>query len=340
MYLPWKNKGIVLTAPLTEQVDDVVEFIDRYLAPRGCNLIVMQVRYRYQFRRHPECQGYDPLSFDDVKKIVAVCRKNNIKLVPKMNLHGHQSGVHNVPTDGILHGHHSAVPDFRDGLLRAYPEFDELPNEKGVFYSRSLCVTNPLVKWLVFDLIDELTEVFEADMIHIGCDECFHLGECPECSKYKKAELLANWINALNGHLKERGVGMMMWGDRLLNFDETGVYDRYEASQNGTDGAIDLISKDVCICDWHYWCKSDFPSVDIFAKAGFKMYVCPWRNRQSAESFIKYAKEHDSGHIEGLLATTWCGSGDLARCILYNEPPRWEHTGEIAETVRFIFEKE
>lgn len=252
MNLPWKTKGIVLTAPLTDQIDDVIEFINDYLAPNGCNLIVMQVRYRYQFKRHPECQGYDPLSFTDVKRLLEVCGKNNIKLVPKMNLHGHQSGLHNTPTDGILHGHSEPIPDFRDGLLRAYPELDEQPNEKGVFYSRSLCMTNPLVKMIIFDLMDELLEVFESDTIHIGCDEVFHLGLCEECAKHSKHQLFADWINTLNSHLKERGASMMMWGDRLLNKDELAVYNRYESANNGTHDAINLISKDIYICDWHY----------------------------------------------------------------------------------------
>ena len=118
MNLPWATKGIVLTAPLTEVVDDVVKFIDEYLAKRGFNLIVMQVRYRYRFKRHPECMGYDPLSYEDVKKLLNVCRKNGIKLIPKMNLIGHQSGMPNVPTDGILHGHQVEAYDIRDGLFR------------------------------------------------------------------------------------------------------------------------------------------------------------------------------------------------------------------------------
>ena len=268
MKLPWKTKGIVLTAPLTDEIDDVIEFIAKFLAPNGCNLIVMQVRYRYQFKKHPECQGYDPLSYDDVKKILAVCRKHNIKLIPKMNLHGHQSGVHNTPTDGILHGHINATPDFRDGILRAYPELDEMPNEKGVFYSRSLCMTNPLVKLIVFDLMDELLDVFEADAIHIGCDEVFHIGICEECSKHEKSELLANWFNTLNDHLKERGAKMLLWGDRLLNHSEMGDYDIYESADNNTDKAIDLISKDILVCDWHYWVNKEYLSIQKYAEKG------------------------------------------------------------------------
>ena len=86
MNLPWKIKGILLTAPLTEDLDDVIKFIDEYLAPRGFNLVMLQIRYRYDFKKHPEVRGYDPLSKDDVKRLLEVCKKHNIKLIPKMNL--------------------------------------------------------------------------------------------------------------------------------------------------------------------------------------------------------------------------------------------------------------
>lgn len=337
MKLPWKTKGIVLTAPLSREVDDVVKFIDEYLAPKGCNLICIQIRYRYQFKLHPECMGYDPLSYDDIKKLVNICKKNNIKLVPKMNLQGHQSGVPNIPTDGILHGHAGKTPDIRDGLLRAYPEFDEQRGDECVDYSRSLCLTNPLVKIILFDLMDELIDVFESDMIHIGCDEVFNIGLCPECRKYSNAELFGNWVCDLHKHLSENGVKMLMWSDRFLNAEKTG-YNIYEASENGTDGAVDLVPKDILMCDWHYEKEKGYPSVEFYKDKGFKMFICPWRVKENAEKFVNYAINHDAGHIEGLLYTTWCGSGDLAKHILYGEAGKWQHTEEIAKTLRFLFE--
>lgn len=337
MKLPWKTKGIVLTAPLSHEVDDVVKFIDEFLAPNGCNLICLQIRYRYRFKLHPECMGYDPLSYDDVKKLVNVCKKNNIKLVPKMNLQGHQSGVPNTPTDGILHGHAGKKPDIRDGLLRAYPEFDEQSGEAAVDYSRSLCLTNPLVKIILFDLMDELVEVFESDMMHIGCDEVFNIGLCPECRKHSNAELFGNWVTDLHDHLSVNGVKMLMWSDRFLNAEKTG-YNMYEASENGTDGAIDFVPKDILMCDWHYEKEKGYPSVEFYKDKGFEMFICPWRVKENAQNFIKYAIEHDNGHIEGLLYTTWCGSGELAKHILYGDAGRWQHTEEVAETLRFLFE--
>ncbi|MBQ9744579.1 MAG: family 20 glycosylhydrolase [Clostridia bacterium] len=338
MELSWETRGIVLTSPLSEEIDDVIKFIDEYLAPRGFNMIVMQVRYRYQFSSHPEVWGYDPLSAENVKKLLEVCRKNNIKLVPKMNLIGHQSGFHNEPTDGILHGHNTVSSDICDGLLRAYPDFDEQRGLKEILYSRSICLSSREAKAVVCELIDELMDVFEADMIHIGCDEVFNAGLCPECSKKSRSELISSWINSINEHVKRSGGTTLIWGDRLLSTKDTG-YNRWEASDDGSDIAIDMLSKDIIICDWHYDKYEKYESIDIFAKAGFRIMISPWRDKANLEAFLDYAIKHDIGHINGVLMTTWCGSGDLAKRLLYGEKGRWLHTEQIATTIEDVFGK-
>ena len=336
MELLWKTKGIVLTAPLSEEIDDVIKLIDQYLAPRGFNMVVMQVRYRYQFKRHPEVWGYDPLSYENVKKLLDVCKKNNIRLVPKMNLIGHQSGFPNEPTDGILHGHNYVTSDIFDGLIRAYPDFDEQQGTKEILYSRSICLSSKVAKTVVCELIDELMDAFESDTIHIGCDEVFNAGICPECSQKSRGELISSWINSLNEHIKKRGGRTLIWGDRLISVKETG-YNRWEASDDGSESAIDMLSKDITVCDWHYDKYEKYPSVDIFANKGFNIMVSPWRDKNSLEAFISYAKNHDKGHINGVLMTTWCASGDLAKRLLYGEKGRWLHTEQIASTIEEIF---
>jgi hypothetical protein len=339
MKLPWKTQGIVLTAPLSGEVDDTVRLIDEYLAPRGFNMIVLQVRYRYRFKKHPEVWGYDPLSYEDVKALLAVCKKHNIKLVPKMNLIGHQSGFPNEPTDGILHGHNDTASDIPDGLLRAYPSFDEQPNEREVFYARSICLSSRPARIVVCELIDELMDVFEADCIHIGCDEALNVGLCPECSKKSKGELIADWVGALNDHVKKRGGTVMMWGDRLLSTEESG-YDCWDSDGNGTHKALEMLPRDIVICDWHYNKYPKYTSVDIFGNAGFKIMLSPWRDKERLESFLNYAMENDNGHVLGVLMTTWCGAGDLAQRLLYGKKGRWLHTDQIATTIDEIFTAE
>ncbi len=84
-------RGVCLTAPAPGETDLFVRFIDTWLAPNGCNLIVLLIRYAYQFESHPECASPNALSKADMKKIAGVCRTNSIRLIPKMNLLGHQS---------------------------------------------------------------------------------------------------------------------------------------------------------------------------------------------------------------------------------------------------------
>ena len=66
----------------------------------------------------------------------------------------------------------------------------------------------------------------------------------------------------------------------------------------------------------------------------------PWRDKDNLEAFLKYAKNHDKGHINGGLMTTWCGLGDLAKRLLYGEKGRWLHTEQIATTIEEVFDKE
>lgn len=337
---PWKTKGLVLTAPMLRDVDTVCTFLERYLAGK-VNFVVMQTRYRYRFASHPECVGCEPLSEEDVKKLVCACRNAGIRLIPKMNLLGHQSGVHNIPSDGILHGGHGRALTDPDGLLRAYPQFDETPDEEEVYYSRTLCLSHPEVKPVLYDLIDELLDVYEADGIHIGCDEAFAIGQCPRCKGKDPARLYADWVNAIGDHVRARGAELLLWSDRLLD-DSAVHFGAYESSANGTHPAIDLVNKKTVLCDWHYGNRSAhepaYPSVDIFAEKGFEMFLSPWKSPENAAAFIKYAAEHDKGHIRGVLATTWCNSGELARYMMNGDRYYWMNIPAIAETLKTIYD--
>jgi hypothetical protein len=333
--LPWKMKGILLSAPRPNELDLFEEFVEKKLAPGGCNLIVLRVCYGYRFASHPECASPDqPLGVSHVKRIVEVCKKNKIKLIPKMNLLGHQAP--NSSSDFKI--------DKTLGLLRGHPEFDETPDLEKVEYCRSLCPNHHGIKPVVHDLMDEMIDVFMADSLHIGCDEVFVLGECERCRDIPKDRLFADWVNDLAGHIKaSRGARTLMWGDRLLNAQTTG-YGEWEASANHTENAVNLLNKDnFLICDWHYEnMEKGYPSVDIFADSGYKMMVCPL-HKQNSEKFIKYAMAHDRGHIEGFLQTTWEESGQIAGFMLRNPddyPGRrfnTERLKKMAETIDWIF---
>lgn len=314
-------RGVCLSVPPRGETDTLIRFIDTWLAPNGCNLIVLLIRYAYAFKSHPECASPNALSESEMKKIGAACRKNGIRLIPKMNLLGHQSGK---------------TRDSLDGLLRGHPEFDETPEADEVFYCRSLCPRHPSVKKIVFDLMDELVEVFDADGMHIGCDEVFELGQCGRCKDKAADQLFADWVNGLADHLAARGVQTFLWGDRLLSAGETG-YGTWEASGNGTEAAIDRLRRDIVVCDWHYENCETYPSVDIFTKRGFPMLVAPWRSRANAEKFLDYAAAHGGENLKGFLGTTWVGSAALARYMMDGTACADENVPRVAETLHMLF---
>ena len=289
--------GICLSAPQTKDVDRFCAFIKDRLAKDGFDTLVVLTRYRYAFKNHPECADADPLSEADVKKIVAACRASHIELIPKMNLLGHQEKK-------------------LTGLLKAHPDMDEAGGRAKVAmdYCRSICPRHPEAFKLVCDLMDEMTTAFESKAIHIGCDEVFEIGMCPRCKGTPTATLFADWINGLKRHNDTRHVQTLMWGDRFLDSKKVG-YGVWEASGNGTAGALAKMDKDLVVCDWHYENCKAYRSVDTFADAGLHFWVCPWRYVKHAKLFLAYANAHEKGQALGLMLTTWCGFTSYADAI-------------------------
>ncbi len=286
---PWASRALNIFAPWPEDVDRFCRFVREELVPDRIDTIMMIVRYNYAYTTHPECCGNHPLSLADVKKMVAVCKECGIRLIPNMNLLGHQT-----------------IQDYKepDGLLRAHPEFSETPIDEEPEYAYSLCPSHPELKKYVTDMMDELIDAFEADMFHMGLDEVFYIGMCDRCKGKNPADLFADWVNGLAEHLLARGVTPMMWGDRLLDSKELG-YGPWDASHVGTAPAIHKLNKNIIITDWHYHNWHHFPSPEIFAKEGFKVYLCPFNVTPNAKLFLDYAKEHDQGNILGIMETTW-----------------------------------
>ena len=154
--------------------------------------------------------------------------------------------------------------------LRFWPHIPEDAKWPDI-YAHPWCASNDDVYEYVFPMIDELIEVFGAEAFHVGLDEVFDIGEesCPRCKGKDKAELFARTVNILHDHLTEKGVDMMMWGDRLLDCKKLGMQ-MWEADRFGIHRAIDMIPKDIIICDWHYDLHDHgYYSTETFLTAGF-----------------------------------------------------------------------
>lgn len=294
---PWV--GFHCFAPQRKDLAKMVRLVDE-LARLGVNTLVLQVDYRFQFESHPKIGGEVWFNKDDARQLAAHCQSKGMRLIPQMSCVGHQSGGPGEPPYG---------------LLREFPQFDETPDrapDSPGFYCREWCVSEPAVYPVVNALMDEVIDAFGSEYFHVGMDEVFLIGDkdCPRCKGAEKAALFAGAVNTLHQHLVEkRGLQMLMWGDRLID-GRAMKHGSWEGSANDTFGAIDLIPKDIIICDWHYEVRESYPSVPMFMEKGFRVWPSTWRNREATIAFIRDANTAAAGsaspeRLLGTLFTTW-----------------------------------
>ena len=69
-------RGFCIAAPTPAALDSFIIFIDKELAPRKVNTLILRVDYNYQYKTHPELRDSVGLSETDVKKIVNACRSH------------------------------------------------------------------------------------------------------------------------------------------------------------------------------------------------------------------------------------------------------------------------
>lgn len=264
------------------------------LTAKGVNVLILEVDYGFKFRSHPELRNSEkPITKKGARRFAKACKKERVLLIPQFQCFGHQSWAE------------TTYP-----LLTRYPELDitpgAFPGNKDI-YCREWDPMNPRVYEIVFKLIDEIMNAFDADYLHVGMDEVFLIGHelSPSTLGKDPAEVFAKAVNDLHDHIVgKRGKQMLMWGDRLID-GKVYDYGEWEASMNGTAAAIDMIPKDIIICDWHYELREAYPSMPMFLEKGFRVLPTSWKNVEASRAFIAYSLAPDNPAVLGHLFTRW-----------------------------------
>lgn len=264
------------------------------LAEMGVNILILEVDNKFDYQSHPELrQGDAYISKKGARAFARLCKKNGIRLIVQFQCLGHQSWA-----------------KITFPLLTRYPHFDltpgAFPQNEGI-YCREWDPTNPEVNKIVFALLDELIDAFGVDGIHVGMDEVFLLGSehSPATKGMDPAKLYAKAVNEIYDHLvKKRGVEMLMWGDRLIDGRKY-TYGEWEADLTGVSPAVDMIPRDIIICDWHYEPRDDYPSVPMFLEKGFRVLPTSWKKVEAANKLIDYSLQQENPKMLGHLFTTW-----------------------------------
>lgn len=298
---PSKNKGDsnkwIAIHLLDYTTDKKLEHLGNQLpalSAKGLNTLFLEVDYHFDFKSHPELKSSDGfITKEGAKKFKKLCDQFNIRLIPQFQSLGHQSWAEKTYE-----------------LLTVYPELDLTPgafqNNKDI-YCREWDPYNPKVNKIIFALIDEIIEAFDADGLHIGMDEVF-LITSPHAKSTKDknpATVFAKVVNDFHDYFsKQKNVELFIWGDRLIDGTKH-KYGAWESSLNGTAPAIDLIPKDIVICDWHYEPRASYTSIPLFIEKGFRVLPSSWRKKDGIDKFINYTYQIDNKKMLGHLFTTW-----------------------------------
>ena len=130
------------------------------------------------------------ISQDEMRDLIAYCREREIDVYPE------------VPT--LSHS---------DYIVRAHRDLNERAEDN---YPDTYCPSNPKTYEIVFDILDEVIDVFGSDYINIGHDEFYTAAKCPLCKDKSPSELYVNDIKKISEYLEKKGIKSIIWADKLF----------------------------------------------------------------------------------------------------------------------------
>ena len=272
-------RGYRVYTPSLRQFDTFKAMVDKLIYYKY-NSIIIEVGGAMEYKRHPEineewvefCKevGVSPdvsvriqshtypwrkdsihfengeggyITQDEMREIVEYCKERELTVIPE------------VPT--LSHS---------DYIVRAFPELNERAEDA---YPDTYCPSNPKTYEIVFDIIDEVVDVFEPKYVNIGHDEYYTVAICPLCKGKSPVDLYVGDIIKINDYLKSKGIRSMMWADKFFGDPVTGnAYPKkFVPDLMGCRGKIPT---DVILLNWA-WPTDDHSQEYLLKDLGYEL---------------------------------------------------------------------
>jgi len=270
---PSLNKRMLhITVFDTLDVDRIKSIIDT-AAKYRFNAIIFSINNGIKYDRHPNVSKADALSKDQISQLISYAQRKNIEVIPEVNLLGQQQWLLSPVYPQLI---------LKEGILKHSPNLFHTYNPK-----------KEEVYEIVYDILNEVVDVFKPKHFHIGHDETFGMRVFDEPESY---QLFAEHLNRIHAFLSKKGIKTMIWGDMLKK--------EHNGGKKGIYKAIDLIPKDIIIIDWIYSPKEDYPSIRFFTEKGFQVMGATFKNEKGIQSFSNFMKKFNPKPL-GMIATTW-----------------------------------
>jgi len=164
---------------------------------------------------------------------------------------------------------------------------------------------------LLFDIMDEVIEVFQPRMMHIGHDEVWTLGVCPKCREHTGHDLLASDLNRIYEFLAARNVRPSMWCDKVMqpNAEPLKGGDDFTGKQwvcPATQPAVDMIPKNILMWDHYVGEPGVGDSEHYLNSRGFEVAYGNFLGNQQPGRFPDWERRADRAFVLGGVTSSWC----------------------------------
>ena len=208
-------------------------------------------------------------SKESVKRLVEISRLNLLKPIPLLETLGHTQWMFSN------NQHRDLLVD--PTVVEAFA-YDPL---------------NPDVYKLLLPIIDEVLELFEPEIFHIGHDEVRNVIPFPGNEAQRQvgfAKLFLDDTLMLYNYLAKQGIKTMMWHDVLLSDEITPILSKFP--------------KDIMVASWNYEPAASYPSLEELQAEGFEALGATWFKPDNIANYAKFAKEKQA---KGMIQTRWTG---------------------------------
>ncbi len=271
-----------------ETLDGIRAFVD-FIARSGYNTLHLYLEGRIRTPSFPYPAGNESYSLAEMASIVGYCGGRGIEVIPQVNCFTHAEHFFRHPAIQSL------------GELRG-------PATTGRFGGKApgntFCPSQEGTYDFIGTYLAEVAAVFPSRWFHVGLDEVWDIGRCPDCRRRLRAgetqdDLFLRHVLRLHELVAGKlGKRMMMWDDMLEEYPSV----------------LERLPADIVPCVWQYGdmadrCKTHFGNqsrdwrLAEYRRRGVDFLICPvnW-NPLNAESLTRHAAPY---RPLGGLMTVW-----------------------------------
>lgn len=233
---------------------------------------------------------------EDIKEIVDYASKLSITIIPEIDMPAHFAAA-------IAAYSYLACRDIKSEVHWFFG--GHVPTTKGWFdYNRPSCAGRETTYQFIYDVLDEITELFPAPYFHIGGDEApkNEWKKCPDCQKMMKDNGLKNeeelqgfFNNRISKYLEKKGKRLIVWNEALKaeNLDRSVIGEYWTAKKDNNVMKHIENGGDVVIC------KHQAFYFDM------TYYQYPLSNTYNFEATEKMIPEKYGDRVLGLEGELW-----------------------------------